>query len=226
MNILLGFEEDDCSSIGLFLRNRANIEKYQKALYETLSVKSLTAPLVTNKDELDRAHAEFWEGIKIFIVPIAINLSDINQILDALNILTFFLYIMMLIIILVSASVTYRLILHERTKEIGTMRAIGFYEQSIRNILISETFLLGTISIIIGFCLSLLLLKLASLFSFSWFPSFDIFLKDGKLTALWTPSELALNVIAIYIVLFIAVWFPTFQVSKTPLPALLSGSSA
>ncbi|MDR3301131.1 MAG: FtsX-like permease family protein [Spirochaetaceae bacterium] len=225
MNGLLGFEQDDCSSIGLFLINRANIDKYQKELHETLSVKTLTAPLLMNEEELDRAHADLWVGIKIFIVPIAINLSDINQILDALNILTLFLYIMMLIIILVSASVTYRLILHERTKEIGTMRAIGFYEQSVRNILISETFLLGTISIIIGFCLSLLLLQLASLLSFSWFPSFDIFLKDGHLTAQWTATELARNSIAIYIVLFIAVWFPTFHVSKAPLPGLLSGSN-
>ncbi|MDR2865311.1 MAG: FtsX-like permease family protein [Spirochaetaceae bacterium] len=224
MNQLLGFSEEECSSIGIFLPDRQSAEKYKTVLQKELSGKILSAPLINSdaqfKDERDKR----WNGIKIFILTIPVYISDIYKILDALNLLSVFLYAMMLIIILVSASVTFNLILHERTKEIGTMRAIGFYEADIRHILICETFLLGTVSVIIGFFLSVFLTNLAGFISFAWFPSFDIFLKNGRLTAFFTPFNEAINIIAVYFVLFLAVWFPVFRTSRAPLPEMLSGS--
>jgi ABC-type antimicrobial peptide transport system permease subunit len=132
---------------------------------------------------------------------------------------------MMLVIILVSVAVTYRLILHERAREMGVMRAIGFYGGDLRLVLWVEIVALGAISLFAGFLLAWILSRAAALLSFSWFPSFEIFLKEGRLSVLFLPETVFLNVVLIFIVLITAVLFPSFYVSKKHLPCLLSGES-
>jgi putative ABC transport system permease protein len=131
---------------------------------------------------------------------------------------------MMLLIIMVSAGVTYRLILHERMKEIGTMRAIGCYGNDICRLLLYEAALLATLSLVTGFCVTLFTNWIISRLPFSWFPGFEIFLRNGRLLALYDPAAIAINVAAVYIILFLAVCAPSLKFSRDPLPGLLSGT--
>ncbi|GHV84285.1 hypothetical protein AGMMS50212_16250 [Spirochaetia bacterium] len=59
---------------------------------------------------------------------------------------------------------------------------------------------------------------------FDWFPSFEIFLKNGRLNALFKTGETLLNIIVVYIVLIAAVYVPVMRSSRSPLPAMLTGS--
>jgi ABC-type antimicrobial peptide transport system permease subunit len=130
---------------------------------------------------------------------------------------------MMLLIIFVSAAVTYRLILHDRTRELGVMRALGFYGSDLRLVLWAEIFAVGIISLIAGFLFALILNWLVSFLSFSWFPSFEIFMKNGKLEALYLPKTMLVNAASLFLVLFAMALFPSFLASKKNLPGLLSG---
>jgi ABC-type antimicrobial peptide transport system permease subunit len=172
---------------------------------------------------MDRERDRPWEGIKVFLYTMPVYLSEVSSLLDAMNILTYFLYGMMLIIILVSAAVTYRLILHERTREMGTMRVIGFYGGDLRLVLLSEIVVLGFISLIIGFMLAGVLSWAASFLSFSWFPSFDIFLRNGRLSAMYLPGTILINILTIIIILFMVALPASFRVTQKNLPKLLSG---
>ncbi|GHU80909.1 hypothetical protein FACS189468_2030 [Spirochaetia bacterium] len=225
LNSLIGYEPEVCSIIGFYLRNQSEVEPKRALLYKELSQHISTSRLSHNRDEFDEAKDEDWEGLRIFLLTIPVYLSEISELLDAMNILTYFLYGMMLLIILVSAAVTYRLILHERTREIGTMRAIGFYEGDVRYILVTETICLGFVSLIAGFIFARLLSWGLSFLSFSWFPSFEIFMRNGKLTALYIPGTVLINALAVFCMLFLAVWFPVFRSSRKPLPQMLSGGA-
>jgi ABC-type lipoprotein release transport system permease subunit len=224
MNRLIGFEPGESSTIGIYLKNKNDVDRASAELQKLLSDKTQTAGLMRSRDDFSNEVDMGWQGIRLFVMTIPVYLSEIAQILNALDILIIFLYVMLLIIILVSAGVTYRLILHERTKEIGTMRSIGFYERDIRNVLLSEALLLGAISILAGFLLAVLFTRLAGILPVDRFPGFEIFLKTGRLGAVFVPFETVVNIAAIYIVLFIAVWFPVFNSSRAPLPGMLSGS--
>jgi len=129
----------------------------------------------------------------------------------------------MLIIIFVSAAVTYRLIMHERAKEMGVMRAIGFFGGDLRTVLWTEVAILGIISLFAGFLLAIIFSTATAFISFSWFPSFEIFLKDGKLSALYLPGTVVLNIFITLLILAAAVIFPSLRASKKNLPSLLSG---
>jgi ABC-type antimicrobial peptide transport system permease subunit len=178
---------------------------------------------VHNRGELGIAGGVPFSGIKIFLITIPVYLSEVADLLDAINIITYFLYIMMLIIMMVSAMVTYRLILHERQKELGTMRVIGFYGADIRLVLIAETAGLALVSLAAGALFVLLLQWLFSFISFSWFPSFEIFLEDGKLTMLYLPKTVAVNILAIFVSLFFAISLPVWRSSREALPSMLRG---
>ena len=223
LNRLLLYSDGDCSSVGFFFDDPQTAEQKRVVLQKTLSEQALTAPLVYDRDDLKRETSRSWEGIKIFLLTLPVYLSEISDLLDAMNILAYFLYAMMLLIILVSAVVTYRLILHERTKEMGVMRTIGFFGGDLRFVLWTEITILGFISLVAGFFLALLFTKALSFLPFSWFPSFEIFMKNGRLSALFLPSSMLLNVVSIVIILFASTIFPMFRASKKNLPGLLSG---
>jgi len=226
LNRLLLFNDADCSSVGFFFDSISNIEQKRLRLQNALSDKIDMGPLVYNRDEASRETAQWVRGeTRIFLFTLPVYLSEISNLLEAMNMLTYFLYGMMLLIIFVSAAVTYRLILHERAREMGIMRAIGFYGGDLRLVLWTEVIALGIISLSAGFLLAGFLSGMASFVSFSWFPSFEIFQKNGKLSVLYLPKTVFFNVVLVFIVLICAAFFPSLRASKRNLPALLSGEA-
>jgi putative ABC transport system permease protein len=147
----------------------------------------------------------------------------VAELLEAMDIVTYLLYAMMLVIMMVSALVTYRLILHERRRELGTMRAIGFYGGDIRFILMLETFGLALVSLGVGMLLTLVLQWAVTFIPFSWFPSFEIFLENGKLRTLYLPRTVAVNILAVFVSLFMAALVPVCRASRESLPGMLNG---
>jgi ABC-type antimicrobial peptide transport system permease subunit len=223
LNRLVTNDAGDCSIFGIFFDDPAVVERKREVLWEAMAEKMNIGPIVNNKEEMDLAIHQSWEGTRVFLYTLPVYLSEISDLLDAMNIVTYFIYGMMLLIILVSASVTYRLVLHERTKEMGTMRTIGFYGRDLGLVLWTEIIILGLVSLLVGFFLAWLSSGALSLLSFSWFPSFEIFMKNGKLLPLYLPGTTLTNVALIFLILFASAFGPILRTSRKNLPGLLSG---
>jgi putative ABC transport system permease protein len=182
------------------------------------------APLVYDREALDGLD-KVKDKINIILVTLPVYLSEVAQLLDAIDLASYVLFAMMLAIIMVSAGVTCRLILHERKKEIGTMRAIGFYESDVRIIFKLEIFTMALFSMAAGFILALFINWLLSYTSLNWFPGFEVFMRDGRLNALYLPKSIAANVLAVFCILALAIWGPVFRNSRNPMPEMLSGGA-
>jgi hypothetical protein len=61
--------------------------------------------------------------------------------------------------------------------------------------------------------------------SFTWIPSFEIFMKNGRLAAKYSATSLALNALAVYSILIVAVWFPALAASRQGLPEMLAAGA-
>jgi len=224
LNRLIDFNDEDCSSVGFFFDKPETAEHKRIQLQNALLDKQIQiGPLVYDRDQMVSEKYRPWEGTRIFLYTLPVYLSEISELLDAMNIITYLLYVMMLLIILVSAAVTYRLILHERAKELGTMRIIGFYGSDLRLVLWTEVLVIGFISLIAGFLLAQILGWAVSLLSFSWFPGFEIFMKNGRLSPLYLPKTLFVNILLVFTVLFVMALLPSIRASRKNLPGLLSG---
>lgn len=224
MNRLLSYEDDDSSMIGIYIRSGSGIEKQRRIFRDALSTKTDTAPELLTYDDFHREREALWSGIRVFVMGLSVYLADIYRLISALDMLTIFLYLMMLLIILASAAVTYRLILHERMKELGTMMAIGFSERDVRRILGAETIFLGAVSIITGFVLAVVICRILGRVPIANIPGFEILLADGRLRAIFLPLVVLINSVALYVMLFVAVGIPAARISKMPLTELLAGS--
>ena len=222
-NRMVLFDDDDCSSIGFFLHNPDTAEQQRQRLQNYLSTYTQTGPLVYDRDGFFNERNREWEGNLVFLYTMPVYLSEIAYLLNAMNLITYFIYGMMLITILVSANVTYRLILQERSKEMGVMRSIGFYGNDLRLILLTEIIVLGIIAIITGFLLARLPSWLVSLMSFSWFPGFNIFMNNGKLTSMYLASTMLINIVLLILILVILSLHQSFRIVHKKLPELLSG---
>jgi ABC-type lipoprotein release transport system permease subunit len=223
LNRLIGFGDNDCSLIGFFLKDRTQAEPVREKLYGELYQLTQTGPLVYDRDAYNNETNTVEEGITTFLLTLPVYLSEVSQLMDAIDLASYVLYSMMLAIIMVSAGVTCRLILHERTRETGTMRAIGFYESDVRLIFKLEIFALALFSMAAGFFLAVLINKVLSHTSFSWFPGFEVFMQNGRISARYLPGTIAINVLAVYCMLILAVQGPVFRNSRNPLPEMLSG---
>jgi ABC-type lipoprotein release transport system permease subunit len=224
LNELLLFSPEECSIAGIYLQDHAAADRAKAALQREMEKNLLTAaPPAADRNDFRAKRREDWQGIRHFVLTLGVFLSEVSSLLKAMDIITYFLYAMMLLIILVSATVTYRLILRERTREIATMRAIGFYEGDIRVILLCEVFFLCLIAVAAGYCAAAFFAWLVSFLPFAWMPSFEIFMKHGRLEALFLPKTFFLNVSLVLCILLPAVWFPALSVSRGPLPDMLSG---
>jgi len=223
LNRLMLFADDDASSIGFFLPDPGLADQKRRLLHEALVEQVQLSPLAYDRDGINRSEDRFPEGITVALYTLAVYLSDISDMLNAMTLMAYFMHGMMLLIILVSAAVTYRLILHERTRELGTMRAIGFYGADLRLILWVEAFGVAIVSLIVGFIVARVFSWGISLVSFEWFPSFEIFMRNGRLTALYVPGTMLVNVVSVFLLLFTVVVFPSLYASKKNLPGLLSG---
>ncbi|MDR2490649.1 MAG: FtsX-like permease family protein [Spirochaetaceae bacterium] len=225
LNALAGFAEGECSIIGLYFSGSKAAETARQRLQAALEGRLQISKLAQTRGEWDAERSKDWSSIMIFLLTLPVYLTEITNILQSLNVLSFLLYIMMLIIIFVSAAVTYRLIFYERTKEIASMRAIGFYENDIVLILSLETALLATISLAAGFILALIASAALTSLPFNWFPGMDMFLSGGSLSSVYKPASVLFNALAIYVMLLPAVLLPARTFTRMPLPRMLAGST-
>jgi len=224
LNELVQFSPQECSIFGIYLRDRSLTEKAKLSLQREMEKLVQTSSLANDRKEFrENRRGQKWPGIRHFVLTLDVMISEISDLLRAMNILTYFLYTMMLLIILVSASVTYGLILRERTREIGTMRALGFQETDVQVILLFEVFFLCVFAIIAGYFLAILFAWVVSFLPFSWMPSFEIFMKNGRLQAEFLPKTQFLNISLVLCILLPAVWFPAFSMSRNPLPEMIAG---
>ncbi|MDR2209986.1 MAG: ABC transporter permease [Spirochaetaceae bacterium] len=228
LNRLIGFAGEDCSLIGFYLRNKTApsssfVDAKRRALYQDLAERIHTGPLVYDRDAFDQETDKAGGGGTVFLVTLPVYLSEVAELLEAIDLASYVLYGMMLAIIMVSAGVTCRLILHERSRETGTMRTIGFYDADLRIILQLELCMAALSSMAAGFILALFINQILSYTSFKWFPGFEVFMQNGRITALYVPETIALNVAAVLAMLILAVWGPIFRNSRSSLPEMLSG---
>lgn len=155
------------------------------------------------------------------LVDLYANLEDLKVLIDAMKIIATFVILILMVIIMVGVSSTYRVIVMKRINEIGIYKAIGMNRMGIFSVLLSETSLLILVGCVAGIIFSWILCGGISLFSFSFIPAFDIFLVDGKLLPKISFLQSVLISVLVYVTTTFAVLFSVQKsVRMTPVDAL------
>lgn len=91
-----------------------------------------------------------WKGVKYGVETLYDEIPQIKTVLNIVHIITTIILIVILMIVMVGVSNTYRMVLYERIREIGTMRALGMTGKDTRRVFTNEAVILCVIGAVAG----------------------------------------------------------------------------
>lgn len=195
VNELLNIGRNESTLLGIFLNDFKKIDIEMDRLYTALSQKVNLFERTSDKEGFASLRGGSiegeWEGMKYQLLSINDLLSRLNQLSDILNIVGVVVLLILLLIIMVGITNTFRMIIHERIREIGTMRALGMQRNGVRNIFLFEAFFLSLGGAAAGFLAALIIMFCVSLIEFGMGPLF-IVMKNGHFYFNIIPAQVIL----------------------------------
>ncbi len=222
LNRLYGQKPGSATDMGVMLAPgllpASAAERLRSALAEQ-SLQVFTA--IDTREAQNTAMAENWDGRKYAVMTLRAHLSVIADVLDAVNLVTAFVLVFFLVIIVVGVSNTYRMIVRERVREIGTLRAIGMQARAVRSLFLWEAVLLALTGIGGGLLLGLVFLFGATLLDLSNYGALLMFLKQGRPDWYLDPVWMLVSVAVMFTSCFLGVWRPASSAARMrPVDAL------
>jgi len=158
------------------------------------------------------------EGQSIFEVHSWEQLSPFFNIARMIDVMTFFIKIMLIAIVLISIMNVMIMAVYERIREIGTIAAIGTLPSKILSMFVIEGFCLGVLGAFIGNLIGVVIVLVANLIGIR----FDFAQQKGLLlSASIDPSDLLVVSVIVIVVAVLASLQPAFKASRMePIAAL------
>ncbi|MCR4952508.1 MAG: ABC transporter permease [Treponema sp.] len=210
LNKIVEIPEGGYSTFTIFLKNKneqtavANkIESLIRA--DGFNVSSRIDAMKTNPTNIGRgidkqftSEEQQWEGVKYAVETLYDEIPAIKTVLNVVHTVTTVILIVILLIVMVGVSNTYRMVLYERIREIGTMRALGMTGKDTGRVFTTEAVILCIIGAIVGVIAAAITMGIVHLIPIRS-ETIQFFLDNGHFT--FTIS--IISVIAQYIILIV-----------------------
>ena len=193
LNELIGIPENGYTHFALNLKNKKLQDKVANALEEMIradgkEVTSRALAFSTNpssigtgidKQIMDEEYQ--WDGIKYAVESFNDEMPQIKIVLGIVNTVTTIILLSILLIVMVGVSNTYRMVLYERIREIGTMRALGMTGKDTKRVFTYEAVILCVIGALLGVVVAGIGMGIISLIPIHD-DSLSVFLNNGHFT--------------------------------------------
>ena len=222
VNELLDIAPHEYQMLGLFLEDIKLIDsvtdKYMTALEPKVSLfnrkaddaddKSMIEAMMSDEDE------EEWEGTRYRIYTLNDVLVWVQEMVNTINSAGLIVLLVLFSIVVIGISNTFRMIMIERIKEIGTMRALGMQRSGIRSLFLLEALFLSLGGAVVGLILAGIAMWGFSLINWGLDTPLFIFLKNGHMTFYLKISQILLNVSIIALLTILAAFFPARKAAR------------
>ncbi len=218
VNRLLNIPPDEYISLGLFLEDMLLMEREAQALSSALEEKVSLVPRFSGprgfQEQRNQLLEEQWEGTRYQLFTIGDFLEPLNQIASTLNTVGLVVVLILFVIIMVGVTNTFRMIIYERTREIGTMRSLGLQRGGVRGLFLLEAVLLSLGGALLGLIAAFLVALILSLINFGTDNQFFIILKNGHLFFKVLPAQIAGNIAVVGLLTLLAALIPASRAAK------------
>lgn len=161
-------------------------------LQRTLTSKVPQVALMRSKVELDAFNDQpLGPDFRYAVMTLEVRLAEIQNILDALVVVSVVLNGLFLLIVVLGVGNTFRAVLVERTRELGVYRALGMTRGRLVALILTEVSILAIAGGLVGTLAGTL--ALACLTSIDWGPNSlaAMFLRRGHLAWTWPAPQAA-----------------------------------
>ncbi|MBN2873826.1 MAG: ABC transporter permease [Spirochaetales bacterium] len=193
LNRLLQRSADAATDIAVYLRAGVDHDAEAERIRLALSADFATYPPLPARESIHAALAADSAGPHLAVFTMDAQLDQIKSILDAFLAVTYFVLVVFVLIVMVGVLNTYRVIVYNRTREIGTMRAMGMRRGAVAALFITEALALAIIASGVGLALGLAVLQALRALSFDAIPAAGLFTDQGRLSYAMKPGVLWTN---------------------------------
>jgi putative ABC transport system permease protein len=221
VNELLNLGPEDYQLLGIYLPSLAGTDEYGKALYDKVKAVAPVFDRDAAKGEqnfirafMNQGKTETWTGIKYRVFTLNDMLAQVKQIADALDTAALIILLVLFVIIMVGITNTFRIILYERIREIGTMRSIGMQRGEVRNLFLSEAGFLALGGAIAGILVAMAVMTAVGWINFSMNSPIFIILRNGHMTFKVDAVRTILNIVIVAGLTELAAFFPSRNAAR------------
>jgi ABC-type lipoprotein release transport system permease subunit len=155
-----------------------------------------------------RLNREVWKGAKVDVQTMFENASAIVDFQRGLNTVSIVAVLILFFVILIGVVNTMRMSIRERTREIGTTRAIGMQRSDVRGVFVMEIVFLAFFACAVGILLAFGLMGALSAFTVDLRDNpFSMFFVNKHLYFVPTVGSIVTNLVTIVLVAFIIAFF-------------------
>lgn len=195
-----------------------DFDKPEHPLYSSFIPEWTLLPRTKTQEDLQaklaRQAAQPWKGHMVDVRTMNETGSQIVKMESVLNRITLYAVFLMFFIILIGVVNSLRMSIRERTREIGTVRAMGMQAGDIRALFILETVFLAFFASLAGFLMALGVMGLTHFAVSHSNTPLSIFLLNGRLHFVLKPLSLFLYLVLILAITAVTAWFPANRASK------------
>jgi putative ABC transport system permease protein len=214
LNRLIGLAPGEYTILGIHLTDPRSAARDAVRLHASLSgAVPMFGPVETQQDLWVKL-GEQWTGVKYAVLTLGGYLSDLKDLTAAVDLGLYLLLGLMLVIITIGISTTFRVMVHERTGEFGTMRALGMKRSGVLGLIMAETILLGILCVVLGSMLGFPLLVLVGSVPAPRIPGFDIFLRRGVIGWHLSPVIFPLDALSAVAAILVGGIIPARRASR------------
>ncbi len=190
----------------------------KSALYPALSPEWKLMPRSTTNDELKTKLAGMtrtkWKGPWLDVRTMYESADFVLKLEQALNLIALVAILILFLIILIGVLNTLRMTIRERTREIGTIRAIGMQKSDVKRLFITETLLLTAFACIGGILLSFVVMLILGSIPITTDSILSILLVNRRLYFYPSVKFIAANFLLIMMMAALTSYFPARRASN------------
>lgn len=224
VNELLNIPNGEYQTLGIFLDDFQKTDGAAAELYSDLSkrVSMFTREPPAQQSQnpiqamMKQAKDESWQGTRyqLFTLNDILNSFHLPQIVSAINTSGLVILLILFVIVMVGITNTFRMIMFERIKEIGTMRALGLQQSGVRNLFLLEALFLSLGGAVVGLVAAGIVM--AGLHFINWGLSTPLylFLKEGHMTFSLSPVQVIVYIALVALITLLAAYFPARSAAR------------
>lgn len=214
INELLGLAEDDFNAYTLLMADSTQQDAAAIALEKEIrtwnpQITSLEDAIAKNPTQPIKAlyqqiKDEDWKGNYFACSSLNYQLPELKSIVSVANLVSIGILIALFLVVMIGISNTFRMVLFERIREIGTMRALGMKQKQTGRVFAWEAVLLSLFGALFGFVLAVILMSILKTIPISN-DVLSLFLDNGHATFILSFGNTIIKLLIVVVLTLIAV---------------------